>query len=49
MKRCKVWKLKEDVTADIFRAIVQIRAALVLQKPGDVKSVCLCGRISRKA
>ena len=39
MKGGKVWNLKKDVNANFFRAIVQIRIALVLQKPVDVKGV----------
>ena len=39
MKGGKVLNLKEDVNADYFRAIVQIRIALVLQKPVDAKGV----------
>ena len=39
MKRCQVWKLKGDVTADIFRERVQARAALFVDEPGAVKSL----------
>ena len=37
VKRCKVWKLKGDVTTSIFRERVQAKAALVVD--GDVESV----------
>ena len=36
---CKVWVLKEDETAGIFRERVQTRAALVVEEPGNVESV----------
>ena len=49
VKRCKVWKLKDDVTAGIFRERerereiererVQTRAALVVEKPAGVEEV----------
>ena len=38
VKRCKVWKLRDDVTAGIFKERVQIRAALVV-KPAGVEEV----------
>ena len=39
VKRCKVWKLKDDVTAGIFKERVQARAALIMKKPS-----CWCRR-----
>ena len=39
VKRCKVWKLRDDVTAGISKKRVQTRAALVVEKPVDVKEV----------
>ena len=39
VKRCKVWKLKDDVTAGIFEERVQIRAALVVEKPTGVEEM----------
>ena len=39
VKRCKVWKLRDDVTAGIFKEQVQTRAALVVEKPAGVKDV----------
>ena len=36
VKRCKVWKLKDDVTAGIFKERVQARAALMMKKPAGV-------------
>ena len=38
-KRCKVWKLRDDVTAGIFKERVQTRAALVVEKPAGVEDV----------
>ena len=39
VKRCKVWKLRDDVTAGIFKERVQTRAALVVEKPAGVEDV----------
>ena len=39
VKRCKVWKLKDDVTAGIFKERVQARAALMMKKPAGVEEV----------
>ena len=39
MKRRKVWKLKDDVTAGIFIERVQARAALMMKKPAGVEEV----------
>ena len=39
VKRCKVWKLRDDVTAGIFEERVQTRAALVVEKPTGVEEV----------
>ena len=39
VKRCKVWKLRDDVTAGIFEERVRTRAALVEEKPTNVKEV----------
>ena len=39
VKRCKVWKLRDDVTAGIFEERVQARAALVVEKPTGVEEV----------
>ena len=44
VERCKVWKLRDDVTADIFKERVQTRAALVVESLWVSK---MCGRISR--
>ena len=38
VKKCKVWKLRDDVTAGIFEEQVQSRAALV-EKPTGVEEV----------
>ena len=37
VKRCKVWKLKDDVTAGIFNERKQARAALMMKKPAGVE------------
>ena len=39
VKRCKVWKLRDDVTAGIFKERVQTRAALVVEKPTGAEEV----------
>ena len=39
VKRCKVWKLRDDVTAGIFEERVQTRAALVVVKPTGIEEV----------
>ena len=39
VKRCKVWKLRDDVTAGIFKERVQTRAALAVEKPTGVEEV----------
>ena len=39
VKRYKVWKLRDDVTAGIFKERVQTRAALVVEKPAGVEDV----------
>ena len=39
LKRCKVWKLRDDVTAGIFKERVQTRVSLVVEKPADVEDV----------
>ena len=39
VKRCKVWKLRDDVTADIFKKRLLTRAALVVKNPAGVEDV----------
>ena len=39
VKRCKVRKLRDDVTAGIFKERVQTRAALVVKKPTSIEEV----------
>ena len=39
VKRCEVWKLRDDVTAGIFEERVRTRAALVAEKPTGVEEV----------
>ena len=39
VKRYKVWKLRDDGTAGIFKERVQTRAALVVEKPTGVEEV----------
>ena len=39
VKRCEVWKLRDDVTAGIFKKQVQTRDALVVEKPVGVEEV----------
>ena len=39
VKRCKVWKLRDDVTAGIFKERVQTRATLVAEKSLGVRGV----------
>ena len=39
VKRCKVWKLRDDVTAGIFEEQVRTRAALVVEKPTGIEEV----------
>ena len=40
VKRCKVWKLRDDVTAGVFEERVQTRAAMVVEKPTGIEEVC---------
>ena len=37
--RCKVWKLRDDVTAGIFKEQLQTRAALMVENPAGVEDV----------
>ena len=37
VKKFKVWKLRDDVTAGIFKERVQARAALMVEKPAGVE------------
>ena len=39
VKRYKVWKLRDDVTAGIFKEQVQTRAALVVEKSASFEEV----------